>query len=291
MKSKLATPLSLLLGLVFIVSAVAKLWSIDQFELYVYSYGVLPLNLSYIAVRLCIGAELAIGACLVAGVKRLWALLCATGLLVFFSIFLCYAALIGRNDSCQCFGQLADMPPAVSLLKNAVLLVLTLFALSCEKKRVKKSSKLYKTLNSTWLTIVLVAIMMTIPFVVSIPDSWMFGPSEERYNAESLNDAVTGPLVDYDLDKGRHLVAFVTPGCPYCRMARQKLDSMAKRNNLDPNSIVFIEPKDMPADIFLKITYGARPLIMLIDNGEVAYTYHYRNINERQIVRFLCNKI
>jgi len=39
--------------------------------------------------------------------------------------------------------------------------------------------------------------------------------------------------------------------------------------------------------MFLRITYGARPLILLLDGGKVVATYHYRNINERQIARWL----
>jgi hypothetical protein len=43
----------------------------------------------------------------------------------------------------------------------------------------------------------------------------------------------------------------------------------------------------MVDDCFLRITYGQRPFIVLMDAGEVKITYHYRNISERQITKFL----
>lgn len=270
--------LRLLLGALFVVSALAKLWSIDQFELYVFSYGFFPLNITFILVRLCIGAELALGVLLLAGWWRRLTLLAALALLLAFSLFLCYAALAGRNDSCQCMGQLADMPPALSLLKNAVLIALTLLC-------IKLSAPWHGRRLHHWLAAALVAAAMAVPFVVSVPDSWMFGSSEERYDAAALAEAMEGPLAEHRLDEGAHVVAFVTPGCPYCRMARQKLDYIAQRHHLPDGYIVYLEPSDLGNSDFLRITYGARPLILLMQDGKVAATFHYRNIDERKVAR------
>ena len=49
--------LRVLLAAIFMVSAVAKLVAIDDFELYVFSFGFFSLDCSYILARLCIGAE------------------------------------------------------------------------------------------------------------------------------------------------------------------------------------------------------------------------------------------
>lgn len=264
--------LSIVLAAVFIVSAVAKLFSIDQFELYVYSFGLFSLNVTFILARLCIGIELALGIMLLTGWQQRIVLSAMLAMLLFFSLFLCYAALRGRTDSCQCFGQLADMPPAISLLKNAVLIVLTLLALKIQKE-------------PAWLVAVLAVAALAAPFVISVPDSWMFGTSHERYNAEALGEALE--QTNNQAIK-QSVVAFVTPGCPYCRMTRQKLDSMAERNNLPENAIIYIEPKDIGDNLFLAVTYGARPLVLLLMDGDsVIATYHYRNIKERQIVKTL----
>ncbi|MBR6292145.1 MAG: thioredoxin family protein [Bacteroidales bacterium] len=290
----------ILLGAVFILSAGAKLWSIDLFELYIYSFRYFPLNLTFILARLCIGAELALGVLALTGWHRRPVLATMLAMLFFFSIFLCCAALIGREDSCQCFGQLADMPPAVSLLKNSVLILLTLLCLRRAKEsrsgkvEESKSGKVEDTKRNkirAWLTGIIIAAALATPFIISVPDSWMFGPSHEHYDAEALHEALEGETNDrFVIEQDRCLVVFVTPGCPYCKMTRQKLDAMSQRYFFHPGDIVYIEPDDLPDGMFLRITYGARPLILMMDRDKVVATYHYRNINERQIVRFLRNK-
>ena len=70
-------------------------------------------------------------------------------------------------------------------------------------------------------------------------------------------------------------------------MSREKIGSIAKRHNLDTTDIVYLEPADIGNERFMGITYGNRPLIMLIADGEPQATYHYRNISEREVAEFL----
>lgn len=281
--------LRVLLALLFVLSAVAKLFAIDDFELYVFSYGLLPLDLCFIVARLCIGAELALALLIAVGRWRRWVNLAALLILVAFSLFLCYAMIVGRTDSCQCFGRLADMPPAVSLLKNAVLIALVLVYMKIggdgESRRTKSAVKILVALGA--------AAALALPFAVSVPDNWMYGAEEMRFDRAAFAEAIGegGELADYGIGDGRHLVAFVTPGCPYCRMTRQKLGTIAERHNIDDGSILYLEPEEIGIGLFMSITRGMRPLVMLVDNGEVRVTYHYRNIKERQVVEFLNNGV
>ena len=275
-----AVVLRVLLAAMFLLSAVAKLMAIDDFELYVFSYGFLSLNATFLVTRLCIGVELALAALIALGWWRRWVNLAAFALLIAFSLFLGYAALIGRDDSCQCFGRLAEMPPALSLLKNALLIVMVLVY-----SRWSKPSKETKMV----LKLLVPVACMVVPFVVSVPDSWMFGPEEVRFGQEAFDQAIgeEGALAEYRINEGRKVVAFVTPGCPYCRMTRQKLGSIADRHDINLNKILFLEPETIGTSLFLDITHGMRPLVMLVDNGSVVTTYHYRNIDEHQIVNFV----
>lgn len=270
-----------LLAALFIVSAVAKLVAIDDFELYVFSYGFMPLTLTYIATRICIVVELLLGVFVAVGLWRKWVNLAAMTMLLLFSIFLCYAALIGRTDSCQCMGRLADMSPAVSLLKNAVLIVLVLLYMRLVKNDEGHGHLANRKKVLITAGIVLVALVAV--FTISVPDSWLFGDEEMLYDKELLKET----LEERQLDKGHKMVAFVTPGCPYCRMSREKISSIAKRHELDTTDIIYLEPADIGNKRFLGITYGSRPLIMLLDDGEPQATYHYRNISERKIAAFL----
>lgn len=272
--------LRVLLGVVFVVSAVAKLLAIDDFELYVFSYGFVPLNVTYILVRLCIAGEALLGVLIVTGWWRRWVNLAVLAVLLLFSLFLCYAALLGRDDSCQCMGRLADMPPAVSLLKNAVLIVVTLFVM--RMGRSMPESK-WPKMRRIIVTAAMAVSLTVAVFSISVPDNWLFGDEEMLYDEELLQETVT----ERGLDSGHKLLAFVTPGCPYCMMSIEKIGMIARRHDLDTTAIVYIEPADIGAQRFMDLTYGSRPLVVLVDDGKPVGTCHYRNIDEHHLAEFL----
>lgn len=295
-----ALAIRILLGLFFIVSAVAKWVDIDHFEVHVFSYGILSLNVSLLIARLIIIAELLVGVGLASNVWHRFVNVCAVLMLVGFTLFLGYAALIGRTDSCQCMGSLVEMNPVESMLKNVVLLLLLWVAMHCEAWRWDPQWWL-------WLPAVLAPVIAV--FVTSAPDNWLFGPGEEPYKQEALQEAIgaEGELATLHLDEGRHVVAFVTPGCQFCQMADQKLTAIWQRHHLDSAAFVYLMPvKDStvasmtlvdtafqhPAYViskktFVGITYGNRPVVMLMHDGAVEGSFHYRNIDETRIATFM----
>lgn len=277
--------LRILVGVIFCLSAVAKLVAIDDFELYVYSFGWLPLNVSYVAARLCIGWELVLGVLLMAGWWKKTVRLATLLTLVAFSLLLCYLALVGRNESCECMGKLVEMSPTVSLLKNAVLITLALIAFHRCDQDEKRDVKKWKVIVCCICGVVLLAL----PFVVSVPDSWGFGPNREPYGETALKEATEGDgaLLRMGVGEGRKLVVFVTPKCPYCKLARKKIDGMKHRHDLKEGSVVYVEPTDIGEEVWLGITYGSRPMLLLMENQEVKATYHLRNVDEDEIVDFL----
>lgn len=295
-----ALVLRMALGALFIVSAIAKLIGIDRFEIYIFSFNLLPLTWSMMAARLVIVAELLVGIGLIANIAKRLVDTCALLMLVCFTLFLGYAALSGRTDSCQCMGSLVEFDPLQSIAKNAVLLLLLVVAMGARPWS-------WRPRWFVWLPVVL-APTVTV-FVLSAPDNWLFGPSDEIYNAEQLDSAIApdGELAPLKLAEGRHAVAFLSPGCQFCRMADEKLTHICRRNGLDSTAFVYIIPAAdstvapltldtvsfirpghlVPPMTFALITYGQRPMLMLMENGKVTATCHYRNINEKQIVDFL----
>ncbi|MBP5536520.1 MAG: hypothetical protein J6X62_06995 [Bacteroidales bacterium] len=290
----------MLLGLVFALSAVTKLLAIDKFELYVYSYGFLSLNASFIVARLCIAVELLLAIGLLSNLHGRFVTLCTMLALVAFSCFLGYALLTGRSDSCHCFGDLLPFNPQQSLLKNAVLVLLTVVAMYVPSWR-------WRPHWALWIPVI-VAPLATV-FIVSSPDNWLFHTEKEPYNKASFARAIAAdaPLAAQPADPARRLVAFYSPRCPYCRLAAQKLTGIQQRNDLPAQAFVTVFPltdtaaysafyRDIPAqhfaqvnlqpDTFLHITYGLFPLILLLDGDSVVYTYSYRSINEHEIASF-----
>ena len=290
----------MLLGIFFVVSAIAKLVDIDRFEIYIFSYNILSLNLSFLVARLVIVGELLVGIGLVANVYKRLVDTCALLMLVGFTLFLGYASLIGRHDSCQCMGALLDINPTLSILKNALLTLLLLFAMGARPWR-------WRPRWYVWLPLVLAPTVAV--FILSAPDNWLFGPSDEVYNAEEFATAIQpeGILYPLHLDQGRHVIAFLTPGCPFCRMADEKLTHICRRNHLDSSAFLYFCPTPdstlapltvdtttfirpcylIPSLSYALITYGQRPIIFLTDSGKVTGTCHYRNIDERRIVEFI----
>lgn len=289
-----------LLGLFFVVSAIAKWVDIDRFEVHVFSYNLLSLNASFLVARLIVVAELLVGIGLAANIWHRFVNVCAVLMLVGFTLFLGYAALVGRTDSCQCMGSLLEMNPVQSMLKNGVLLLLLWVAMF---------AKPWAWSPKWWLWVPVVLAVPVTLFIVSAPDNWLFGPEDEIYNKEKLSEAIAdgGELSALDLDEGKHVVVFVTAGCPFCRMTDQKLASIWQRGRLDSASLVYlVAAKDStltpltlndtafmrPAytvskETFMMITYGQRPMVMLMDDGEVRGSCHYRNIDEGRIVQFM----
>ena len=124
MKKRLAYFIKVLLGILFIVSAVLKIVDMDRFEIYIYSYHFFSLNFSFLVARAAIIVELVLGIGLVSNCfhKLMWwgsvlMLIGYTGLLV-------YAIVLGRTDNCHCFGDYLQFNPWQSIIKNGVLLVL-----------------------------------------------------------------------------------------------------------------------------------------------------------------------
>jgi len=122
-----ASVLKILVGMMFIISAVFKFITIDSFEMYVFSFGLFPLGISFYVARFVLAFELILGASLISHRNHRFAVLMSLLFLLCFVVFLTYAHLVGRTDSCHCFGEMLPFDPVQSILKNAVLVILLLF--------------------------------------------------------------------------------------------------------------------------------------------------------------------
>jgi uncharacterized membrane protein YphA (DoxX/SURF4 family) len=84
-------------GLVFIASAVLKLFSIESFENYIYSFGLFGFGLCNVAARLLVAFEAFLGLCLCFGLfaRKTWWV--AVTVLSAFSVFFVCAGYWWRN--------------------------------------------------------------------------------------------------------------------------------------------------------------------------------------------------
>jgi len=299
-KEKILLGVKILLGLVFIVSAVLKVLDMDRFELYIYSYHFFSLNLSFLVARAAIILELVLGVCLVTNVfhKQVW--WASMAMLGFYTLLLIYALLMGRTDSCHCFGDFLQLDPKQSLLKNVALMLLFLLVYRVEERRTPLCWPIF--------SLALIGSTITV-FAVSPPDNFTTAYRSENNLDEALFDElIDGPqLNNLHLRESKQVVCFFSTGCEYCQMAAQKLALMQQHYGFPSENItcVFMGIEENIPKFFaeaqspeyrsvlysdvvqlVKAINGQFPTIVLVGNGTVVETYGFRDMKEAEIKAF-----
>ena len=292
--------LKVLLGLVFIVSAILKIVDMDRFEIYIYSYHFFNLNFSFLAARFAIILEMVLGVGLISHTLHKLYWWGSMAMLLGYTLLLIYALTLGRTDSCHCFGDFLQLDPKQSLIKNGVLMLLFLLIYRMES---------WKT-PFRWLILILAIMASTIGvFVASPPDNYTsnydpdYNLQTERFDT-MLDEA---PLDSLNLREGKQVVCFFSTGCDYCQMAARKLSLMQQFYGFPEENITYlfvgneegiekfygqsesVRYRDvLYPDVtrMLKAVDGNMPTIVLLENGEVVHEYGFRNMNEDEIKAF-----
>lgn len=303
MKQRLAVVLKVLLGIVFIVSAVLKIADTDRFEIYVYSYHFFSLNLSFLVARAAIIVELVLGIGLISNCfhKLMW--WGSVLMLIGYTLLLAYALVLGRTDNCHCFGDYLQFNPWQSLIKNGVLLAL--FALIYKVKGWGFKH------DGLALAAVVVGSIVAV-FAVSPPDN--FTPNydaSENLQKGLFEEALQNPPLDrIPLKEGKKVVGIFSSGCDYCMMTAQKLSLMQQFYGFPEENVIylFMGTEEGVDNFFnesastryqyiiyedvvslLKITNGVFPVLVMMDNGEVVHEYGFRNMKEEEVKAFFEN--
>lgn len=299
-KGILPVVLKVLLGLMFIVSAILKVFDMDKFELYIYSYHFFSLNFSFLVARAAIIAELVLGIGLVSNCfhKLMW--WGSVAMLAGYTLLLLYAQIIGRTDSCHCFGEFLPFNPWQSLLKNLVLV--GLFALVYKVKGFQ-----FKRQRMALLGVIVAASVSV--FLVSPPDNYTPGyRSRGDLNQDLFAEMLATPPMDsLRLWEGKQVVCLFSTSCKYCQLAAHKLSIMQQHYGFPAENITYVfmgtnegittfyEQSESSAyrnvlykDIirFLKVSDGNFPTIVLVENGTVVSEYGLRNMKEDEIKAF-----
>lgn len=295
--------LKIILGLVFVVSAVLKIADMDKFEIYIYSYHFFSLNFSFLVARLAIIVELLLGIGLISNCfhKIMW--WCSVLMLIGYTGLLVYAVILGRSDNCHCFGDYLQFNPWQSIIKNLVLLAL--FALIYNVTG--------RSFRYQWLALIIVTLGCSVTvFAISPPDNYT--PSYQSsydLNREFFEEALQqSPLDTLNLTEGQKVVGLFSSACEYCRMTAQKLDLMRQFYGFPKEDVIFIfmgneegisrfyqesEITTYPYIIYedvvnlLKINNGVFPIVVLMDNGEIVGEYGFRNLKEKEVKAFFEN--
>lgn len=285
--------ISVLAGIVFISSAIAKLISVDHFELYIFSQKIIGFHLSTLAARLIISAELVLGVLLLAGFYYRTIRRVTIVVLGLFSIFLLVKLIVGSTENCNCFGTMLMMGPLESLIKNVILIVL--LAISTHRKPL-----VFRGVGI--ITAAIIILSIAVPMIISAPDILyikVYTPVDRAGDSDYLQ------LSDTTLpwDEGARIVLFSSPACYYCRLTAKKLSISAERTGTDDRVLFYFFGDDeyvenfweqseidpfpyaiLPTAEIITLTDGLFPTLMFLEDGKILKRSGYRDFAERDLV-------
>jgi len=288
----------LLLGVFFIGTAVLKLLSIDNFEVYIYSFGLFSYTWTTFFSRLLIFIELMIGLGLILKIyfKQIWWLTML--MMVGFTLFLVYAAIFRNDSNCHCFGDLIELNPTQSIFKNIFTIALLLFIR-------KERSYDYKPLLKKWLVAITLLLSLAIPFIL-VPMYVIYNKiysEKDNVNTVAFYESMSDSTF-VGIQSGRYLINYALAGCKYCRLGAEKVTMMIDRHGISHDKLKFIiggsdeaiakfveatgtsdyQHWKIPAPQFMAITYGKFPLFVFIEDGKVMKVGDFRILDDNMIL-------
>ncbi len=273
-----------LLGGAFLFSAYAKLYPIEPFELLLLQQGIASWEVAPIFSRLLIASEAILGILIILGVYQKLVLRITTALLVVFTLYILFILLkFGEDADCGCMGDMIKMNPYESILKNVVMLGLTLYLLKFQSY----TFKFYPAV----IVAVVALVVYPLPFILNPPDSYFASkdPDNSVFPIDMAQlDEVMIDGKKPDLRNGNYILAFFSINCPHCKLAASKLELIKKEvKDLPPVYVIFAGPQeDIPKFLkeskstlpyhymdddkkFIKITHGTFPTLVYIKDGKV----------------------
>ena len=293
--------LRLAIGGMFVTTAILKLFSLDEFELYIYSFDIFNYLWCTFFARCIIAFEFLLGFFLIIKFyyKYTWWLTMTT--MVGFSLFLVYVAIFRNDSNCHCFGEFVELDPANSIIKNLITIVLLLF--------IRKEDD-YKFRFKNLVAGIYFAVVVLVCFVLFPMDALYskFVSPRSEINVDAFERLKNDTIIpDFNIDNGNYVVAFFISQCKYCKLSIKKIHSIIEKNQLDQNKIKIMisgsaeniehfkvdsETFDytyykLPPKTSMDIVYGSFPTFVFVSNGEIVNATSLRGFDEKMLVDFL----
>lgn len=281
------------------LSSIAKLSSLESFELYIFSFGFATFDICSLVARSVVIMEFLLGSFLVFNLLHRFTKWITAAFLAFFSIFLLWRLMAGDTESCHCMGDVVDMNPTQSLIKNAVLAVL--LAVSWKTDRL-----VFKRQNL--IAFLIAAVTTVVVFLVWPPDFYYRNTSESN----DLSQEAFRPVADsLGFSKGRRIICSYSATCEHCRHCASKMAGIIRRHDipLDSVSVLFMQTHaaqdsvvtafyaehggglvlpyhDLHPFDFIPLTNGSMPLVTLFKDGNLVKEYDYLSLDEKELASF-----
>jgi uncharacterized membrane protein YphA (DoxX/SURF4 family)/thioredoxin-related protein len=291
---RLSILLPFILAAVFIASGITKLISVEFFEQFLYSFGVLKLSQAIILTRLIIGFEFVLGLLFLLRIYTKQLSYVTLALLAVFTGFIAFLELSKSGNDCYCFGTIIQLSNTVSIIKNIILSGLVMVLLKFGDETPKRFARL--------LLIAALILGMGVAVGYNFPDN-LFGAKGKITFCKPCFGKV---IATNKLANKKVMICFFSTKCEYCQLAARKVTVIARKANAtekvlyvlwdnDHNAAKFFKEtrtypfRSVEMDIphFMDLTGGIMPLIILYDNGKIENSFRYKDIDEEAILQFL----
>jgi uncharacterized membrane protein YphA (DoxX/SURF4 family) len=298
-----------LLGVIFIVSGLTKLYPIEPFELTFVETGFINWQLAPFMARVLIGVEFIIGFLLFFNLNyKKYTYKFSILLLLLFCIYLAISIFNFENTSnCGCFGTYIEMSSSQALIKNAIMLLVLFFLHKYHTGIELKKNNLKWLLIPFSLCIALPFILN--PVVLDYSSAYLNKPNENfKLELDLLNNNATLNLPPKKLAQGKQVIVFLSLTCKHCRIAANKLRILKQQNPTIPLYFVLNGKEEnlkpffddthsaliphcmLSGKPFITLAGTALPSIYLVNNSIVEHNINYFEIDKNEIENWLKRK-
>jgi uncharacterized membrane protein YphA (DoxX/SURF4 family) len=235
-KKIIFTVLSLIIGGTFIFSAISKIPTLEQFGWTIVETTFLNWTMAEWFTRILIGFEFFLGILFIIHFKiKKIAIPFSIALLTAFTLYLFLVIKqYGASGNCGCFGEYIPMTPLQSIFKNVGMIVILAVMQFIQYEWNFKWKNL--------LTIFLLLGSILIPILFSPPESIYLAEKEPILNKpiplSLLYHSNNNKAPIKELRKGKHVIAFMSMTCEYCRKAAKRMRIMKEKNPSLPFYII-----------------------------------------------------
>jgi hypothetical protein len=307
LKKLLIILLQLFVGGTFIFSAISKLPTLEVFGWTIVENTPLNWTISEWLARLLIGTELFLGIFFVFHfpIKKYFIPI-SLGLLTTFTLYLIIIWVqYGNHGNCGCFGDLLPMTPLESIIKNICL------AIAIGVCKVLGSE--YKFPYQRVLIAAIGTLCLAFPIWFLPPESIYIQDEEPHLKRpiplSILYQSHINKAPSAELRKGKHIIAFMSLTCSFCRKAAIRLRIMKKKNPTLPIHLILngdstnlkpffeeTQATNLPfthfngVTEFIKMNEGTSlPSIKWVVDTTLVRESNYITLNERGILKWIKN--
>ncbi len=298
----LKTVVRIAIGAFFITSAILKLLSLDTFELYIYSFNIFGFSLSTVAARAVIACELLAGALMISKIHYREAWWLTMAMLAGFTLLLVYTALFRNDQNCHCLGDIVELKPSLSIVKN-IITILLMLPIRNETDYMFKGKKA--------LLITFLAASLAVPFALFPTDNVynLFKKGEKPVDEATFNAFLQDSVMrNVNIADGNHIVGVLSSGCEFCRISALKISEIVENNDLDSSKVVFFvwggdnsvekfksetntgKFRYIPIDplVAVRMVNGSFPTYLYVSSDEeIVRTASLRQMTEKSVVEHL----